>query len=740
MGIENITNMDTNLFDAVKAQSKVNPKAVPYKTLSDGTKVYRSACRMCHGGCGALVYVKDGVITKIEGDPESPLNKGTMCVKGLSSIEHVYNPLRILYPMKRVGERGEGKWKRISWDEALDTIAQKVKEIREKYGPETIAIGQGTGRHHFRFVVRFAFSLGTPNWTEPGLAQCFFPRTTVCAITYGSYLVVDYYGDTLPKCLLVWGHNPLVTGADGEIAALVRRCLKTNPKLIVVDPRRTALAKKADVWLQIRPGTDAALALSIIHTIIYDDLYDKDFVEKWTIGFDALKERVKNYTPEWAEDVTWVSADKIREAAHLYATTKPAAIEWGVAIEHTPNTLQTTRAIALLPALTGNVDGPGGNIFGMRPIRPVPVNKRNLPPGILEKQLGAGKYKLLSGPTAPFPAAHAPSLFEAMRTGKPYPIKAFLVFGSNPLVSYANAKEVYDALMNVDFLVVADIYMTPTAELADIVLPAATWLEVDQVPTYPYQGEVAVLLQQKIVEVGEAKPDEWILTELARRIGLSSGTESPEEIFNYQLEPLGLTFDELRRKGFVYIPPKYKKYEKNGFRTPSGKVELYSTVLEKLGYDPLPHYKEPPESPYSRPDIAKEYPLILITGARVLQYFHTEGRAIPRLRRLHPVPTVEIHPETAKKFGIRDGEWVWIETPRGRIKQRAKLTQDIHPNVVGVEHGWWFPEKPAPEHGVWESNANLLTNNNPPYDPAFGTYQLRALLCKIYPVNKKEVV
>jgi anaerobic selenocysteine-containing dehydrogenase len=531
----------------------------------------------------------------------------------------------------------------------------------------------------------------------------------------------------------VWGHNPLVSGPDGEIAAKVRETiLKYNPKLIVVDPRRINMLKDIDLWLQIRPGTDCALALSMIHVIIDDELYDKEFVEKWTIGFDKLRKHVQKYTPRWAEEITWIPAEKIREATYMYAQTKPACIEWGVALEHTPNCIQTLRAIALLPALTGNVDIPGGSIFGMHAVRPLPLLYDNLPDEISAKRFGAESFKLLCGPEAVIPSAHIPTLLKAMIEGKPYPVKAFLIFGSNALVSYANSKQVYDALKSLEFLVVMDIYMTPTAELADIVLPAATWLEVDQIVAVPFFAENFVLAQQKLIEVEECRQDEWVMIELSRRLNLKVNTEPLEDLLNYQLEPLGITFNELKEKGYVYVPQRYKKYEEQGFKTPSGKVELYSTILEKLGYEPLPVYVEPPESPISTPWLAKDYPLILITGGRTPFFFHSEYRQIPTLRKMHPDPIVEIHPETAAKIGVKDGEWVFIETPRGRIKQRVKITPDIHPKVVHVEHGWWFPEKGPPDYGVWESNANLLTSNAPPYDPAMGTYQLRALLCRVY--------
>jgi anaerobic selenocysteine-containing dehydrogenase len=324
---------------------------------------------------------------------------------------------------------------------------------------------------------------------------------------------------------------------------------------------------------------------------------------------------------------------------------------------------------------------------------------------------------------------------EAIRTGKPYPIKAFLIFGNNGLVSYGNSKKIYESLMSLDFLSVMDIYMTPTAELADIVLPAATWLEVDQIVSVPHVASNVVMAQQKVTRLWESRQDEEVFRELAQRLKLDVGTEALEDIFNSQLEPLDITFEELKERGFVTVPIEYGKYEKKGFNTPSGKVELYSSVLERNGYDPLPYYQEPPESPLSAPDLAREYPLILITGGRSQYYFHSEFRQIEPLRKRDPDPIVEINPELAARTQIEEGDWVWIETVRGRIKQRAKLTKGIDPRVVNVQHGWWFPEEPGPEYGVWKSNANVLTNIDPPYDPAMGTYQLRALLCRISKVT-----
>jgi anaerobic selenocysteine-containing dehydrogenase len=318
-----------------------------------------------------------------------------------------------------------------------------------------------------------------------------------------------------------------------------------------------------------------------------------------------------------------------------------------------------------------------------------------------------------------------------MRTGEPYPIKALMVFGGNPLVTVANARDVHESLLHLDLLVVTDMFMTPTAALADYVLPAAFWPEVNQTIELPFVAENAVLAQQKVVQVGQCRQDEEILIDLARRLNLPGSDDNLEDILNYRLEPTGLTFEELKSRSIVYPPHEYRKFEKNGFRTPSRKVELYCKALERLGYDPLPAYSEPPESPTSQPEMATKFPYVLTTGSRRIEYFHSEHRQVESLRKRRPYPTVEIHPEIADQRGIRNGDWTYVSSPRGRIKMKAVVTEDISKGVVNIDHGWWFPEKSGPDFGVWESNANLLTSNQPPYDPAFGSYQLRGLLCNV---------
>ena len=698
---------------------------------SNKEKVFKSVCRICHGGCSALLYVRDGKLVRVKPDPESPFNRGQMCIKGLSTPKIMYHPSRILTPLKRVGSRGSNNWKKISWDTALGEIADRLDSIRKESGPESIALGQGTGRHHFTHVIRFANSLGTPNWYEPGLANCFIPRITVSHLTYGGFVVADYYGKVVPKTILFWGHNPVVTGPDGELSFPVKRALKAGSFGIAIDPRISETAKLCKMRLQIRPGTDAALALAMINVIINENIYDKDFVEKWAVGFSRLKRHVSSYTPKWAEAITWIKAEKIVAAARRYAIDRPSVLEWGVAIEHTPNSLQTVRAISLLRGLTGNIDVPGADILGMNIIRPYPVLRDQLPRGMIKKRIGGSQFKLLGGFRAMLPSAHLPGVFKAMHTGDPYRIRALLNFGSNPVVTVADSRQVYQSLLKLDLLVVADIFMTPTAAIADYILPAALWPEINQTIELPFVAENAVLAQQKVVQVGLCRQDEEILIDLAKRLDLPGSDETLEDILNYRLEPLGISFEELKKRVIIFPPHEYRKFEKNGFRTPSKKVELYCKALERLGYDPMPTYKEPPESPINQPELAKDFPYVLTTGSRRIEFFHSEHRQIKSLRKKRPHPTAELHPVIADCHGIANGDWIYVSSPRGRIKMKAVVTEDIQTGVVNIDHGWWFPERESPDFGVWESNANVLTSSAPPYDPAFGTYQLRGLLCNI---------
>ena len=618
----------------------------------------RTVCRSCHGGCGVIAHVKDGKVIKVEGDTESPISHGTLCSKGLAITQLAYHPDRIIYPMKK----GDNGWERITWDEALDTVIGKFKEVIKEHGPESIVIGQGTGRDYESHLYRFANLLGTPNVLTAG-HMCYVSRVAATLITCGNLPICDYKAE--PKCIVMWACNPQWTNPDEYKGEGFWRAYKKGSKLIVIDPRKGFLAKKAHLWLQLRPGTDAALAFGFLHVIIDEGLYDEEFVKNYIHGWEEFKERVKEYPLERVEDITWVKKELIRKAAKMYATVKPACINWGVPTEQTLNCTDCTRLLTGLMAVTGNLDVAGGNAFFVPPpVRTVSQFSRHkdLSPEQRKKRLGGEQYKLASRVALITPKV----AWDAILTGKPYPLKAGLLCGTNPVITRANAREAYEALKKIDFLAVIDFFLTPTAELADIFLPAGTWLEQNHVADN-WKRHGYALARQKAAEIGECWQDHKIFQELGKKMG-QEWWDTVEDALDYLLEPTGLTWEQFKEKGYLKGEQVYYKYKEKGFSTPTGKVELYSTVLEKWGQDPLPKYTEIPESPVSRPDLLEDYPYILNAGLRTPTFFHSANRNIPWLREIRPDPIVEIHPETAAKHGIEEGDWVYITSPRGRAK------------------------------------------------------------------------
>jgi len=713
----------------------------------------------CHEGCGVLLYVKDGKLIKVKGNPASPFSRGHLCPRCAALPQVVYHPDRLRYPLKRVGERGEDKWERISWEEAYETIAGKFNQIKEEYGAESVIFCQGTGRDIMPYLTRLAFTFGSPNRFCFGPLHgqaCFLPKVVTATSTLGHVVVADasqYFPDRyenpdwkVPGCIIIWGNETTVSSPDGFLGQWIVECMKRGSEIIVVDPRKTGLASRAKIWLQIRPGTDAALALGMLNVIINEKLYDEEFVREWTHGFDELSKRVQDYPPQKVAEITWIPEEKIVAAARMYAAGKPSSIQWGVAIEQNKECVPTIQAITDLWTLTGNLDVPGGNIipsrnFGMDKLRT--WGAEILAEEQWSKTIGSADYPLLQ--RAMWPKGEA--LIDQMLTDKPYPVKATWIQTTNTFAcGTADAKRTYEGFRKLDFTVVVDLFMTPTAmALADIVLPAAAYPERDGIGLTGGVASFVGTINKAIEPVGECKSDMQINLELGKMLNPEAWPwRDVREMFNEMLEPTGMTFEELREKGFIYDSFEYKKHEKgllrsdkkNGFRTPTGKVELYSTVFAEAGLDALPYFEEPPESPVSTPVIAREYPLVLTTGARVKSFFHSEHRQIPSLRRMNPDPITEIHPETAQKLGIEDGDWVFIENKHGRCRQKAKLTDGIHPRVVHSQHGWWFPEKPGAEpglFGVWESNINLLLPSGWTGRSGLG-YPFKSQMCRAYKV------
>ena len=692
--------------------------------------VTKSHCRMCHGGCGVLVYVKDGKVAKIAGDPDCPINHGTLCSKGLASAQLAYHPDRLTYPVKRLGPKGNGNWERISWSEALDTIAERILGYKERLGAESIVMGYGTGRENEAVIYRFANLLGTPNVLTAG-HFCYGPRIATSILTCGTNPIVDY--ENHPKCIMVWGNNLVISNPDCYKGEPFSVALDHGAKLIAVDPRLTRIAARADVRLQLRPGTDTALALGMLKVIIDEGLYDEDFVENHVYGWEPFVKRVNEYPLNRVEQITWVPGEKIREAARLFATTKPAAVQWGVAIEQQVTCADNNRVLMALMGITGNIDARGGQVLFKTPkIRNVGQFGAHsmLPKAQAEKRLGGNRFRLAGN----FAIINPKCVWDAILEENPYPVKMVFLISSNPVMTRANAREVYRALKEVEFMVVSDFFLTPTAELADIVLPSATWLEMDYIGDF-WKRHGYILPRRKVIQVGECRSDHEMLNDLAHRVGQGEyWWDTFEGGLDYILEPMGITWQEFKKMDYVRGDVTYQKYREKGFSTPTKKFELYSTLLEKWGYDPLPQFREAPEGPYSTPELYEQYPYILVTGARSPGFFHTENRQVPWLRELHKDPVVEIHPETAKKEGISQGDWVVLESPRGKVRQRAKLFAGMDPRVVAAQHAWWFPENENPGHGWDESNINILTDNAyENCDPAMGATHVRTLLCRIYP-------
>ena len=730
-----------------------------------------SAGAGCHGGCGAKLFVKEGKVVKVEGDEDHPWNQGRICPRLLSLTQYMYHPDRVTHPLKRAGERGEGKWSRISWEEAFDTIVQRLTEIGDKYGRESVLFCQGTGRDIGGPLSLLAYSYGSPNWVQFGLSgqSCYTPRLVAMFAAMGDYAVADAsqflekrYNDpqwTPPGCIIVWGQNPPPTCPDGFFGHWIVDCMKRGSKLIVVDPRVTWLASRSEYHLRIRPGTDGALALGMMNIIINEGLYDKDFVGKWTYGFDNLKERVQEYPPDKVAEITWISKDEIIAAARLYATGKPAAIHWGVPIDMDPQGSVVGQAISHLWCITGNLDIPGGNVIA-RPSHGVtayPYSTAELEhlygqefmKKILSRKIGASCYPMVRD----FRHWAQPDLaVDQVLSGDPYPVKAAWIQTTNILGGQAaDTRKHYEALKQLEFVVVVDLFHNPTSvAVADIFLPAATFAEKDSLRSWWTPLSAIV----KAVQVGECKSDWEINFDLAKRFSPKSVPwKDVKELFDSRLESAGLTFEQLAHKGGWEMTPEghpsrpYRRYEKGllrpdgkpGFNTSTGKIELWSKCYERWGLDPLPYFEEPPESPIRTPELWEEYPLILGSGARSPVFFHSEHRMIPWLRELDPYPVVEINPQTALELSVEDGEWVYIESKRGRVKRKARVTPIVPPWLVMAPHGWWLPETQGTEpylFGLWDYNVNQLIPTGCQSQSGYGGGAYKTMLCRIAKITE----
>jgi len=683
----------------------------------------RTHCaRFDHGGCGLEVLVENGHASRVRPDKMDTRSKGYVCPKGLASLERIYHPQRLLYPMKRKGDRGEGRWEKISWDSALDYAADTIMKMKEKFGPESIAFAMGAPKGlEYLFTMRLANLLGTPNLATTG-SVCHWPRELMGKFTCGFLPVPDYENPT--RCILLWGSNPFHTNEEGILGIHLKRSLdNASTKLIVIDPYETEIAKKADLWLQIRPGTDDLLALAFLNVIIHENLYDMDFVKQWTIGFDALRESIETYSPDRVSKWTWIPEEKIRQAARLYAESSPAVLHWGNALDNNGfNTSQTCRSIVILMAVTGNLDAPGGNV--QQTVPPVMSLRKFMATDVSTSNLKK-EFCSYYGISPRLPFIPGSLMIETILKKLPYAIKSLIVQGSNPLITYAGSQNVFRAIKTLDWLIVSEIFMTPTAALADLVLPAATNMEFDDIGLYGLPHGY-VQARPKIIEPqGECWSDIKIVNEMGKRLGFRKYFwEDTAQCLEEILAPSGMNYKQFSQVGILEGEKKYYKYREVGFRTPSGKVEIRSSILERDGYAPVPFAHVPD-------DRDQVFPLVM-TSAKSRYFFHSAYRQLASLRKKHGKPKVIVHPKTAFEYKITSGDTVDVVTPYGRIHLEAAISEKLQPSVVKVDYGWWFPERGEKSLFGWtESNINLLTSGSHPFDPVLGTTPLRSIPCRI---------
>jgi anaerobic selenocysteine-containing dehydrogenase len=565
-------------------------------------------------------------------------------------VQWVYSPQRLRYPLKRVGEKGEGKFERITWDEALEIIASKLTELKEKYGPESLAILSPARRTYSDYLYRFLMAHGSPNYGHSGI--CHVQKSFGLAYTLGTgRLMEDYERANL---IIIWGQNPVYAGAPRGALKRILDARERGARLIVIKPEMQPDAAKADIWVPIRPGTDGALALGMLNVIINERLYDTDFVSKWCYGFDKLVPHIQKYTPDWAAPITGLPADQIREVARLYATTKPACIASGNAFDQTVDSNNAVRALAILIAISGNLDRPGGNVVPAESTMPrvKPVSLRERYTQELIDKLVAPEIASCFQPFAEGTSSAYYRCLNSVLTEKPYPIRAIIAPGTQPTVSNRGTKRVVEALKKLEFFVVVDVMQTSSMPWADVVVPVATMYECD----HPFEATGNwIMARNKVIEpLGDYKSDYEFWLDFGVRMGYGKDfwNGSIEECTNYQLENFGITMEELRAhpKGITYKPKPivYEKYEKI-FSTPSSrlsrapylpqrKVAIYNTTFEENGFNPLPEWVEPPESPTGTPELLKKYPLTFFDTHTSDVYTAGWLRNLPYLREIQPDP------------------------------------------------------------------------------------------------------
>jgi len=667
-----------------------------------------SVCTICDIGCQLRSEAKDGKLERVIAH-DNPMLAKNICYKG-TAAPHIHNHAeRLTVPLKRVGERGEDKWEEISYEQAMDEIAVKLSSIVSQYGPESLAVstsGWNTQSTH-AMDRRFMNLLGSPNWIS-GVALCAGNTAAVNKLTYGWFPMPDW-GNT--NCIVLFGHNPK-KHSWSPIFHAIEGARARGAKVIVLDPRVSEQAEVADLHLRLRAGTDAAMCLGWLKVIIDEKLYNEKFVKEWCTGFDELKQRVDEYPLDRVEAITGVDRELIAEAARMYANADGAVIPWTPITDQQVSSTSAIRLHSILRALTGNLDVVGGETLGGFNPDYIPESEialhEALPIEQKAKQLGYDDHpvftyrvaEMLKAPTDKvwgFPyadqvmgchMANPTSVFRAMVSEAPYPVKAFFVLGNNALLSYANQHQILKGMLNQELIVAHEIFMTPTAMLADYVLPGDVFSERNHIAD-SWSWSNRLTLSQKVVEPPEQASSTFqFWRDLAHRMGLGEHFpwETVEDVLDYRLSRSNRTFAEFEAANFMEAPPPvFRKYRKTGFATPSGKVELASSILGDMGFDPLPYYRE-------APGVSADYPYLVFTGVREDPFFQTGQRNIKVLRDRCPLPCLFLHPEDAEKEGLADGDWAKLESSIGHVIAQVEVRENMKQGHIRVPHGWWYPE------------------------------------------------
>ncbi|UCH50830.1 MAG: aminotransferase class V-fold PLP-dependent enzyme, partial [Chloroflexota bacterium] len=709
----------------------------------------KGLCGICPAGCWVEVGLEKGKLVDIRPDPDHTL--GMICRRGRHAPEITYSEHRLKYPMKRVGPKGSYEFERITWDEAYDIIVENLNSIKRKSGPEAVAIYTGRGAQELSLcdiyqpkgvtvssASNVLFPFGSPNTTGVG-ALCYVSLHMIAPhVTMGRMQTNMFTDIENAEMVVVWGTNPATDSPPAEMQRL-ETAAQRGADIVVIDPRRTetAVRSKAE-WVPIRPGTDGALALSMIEVMIEEDLYDEDFAENWCHGFEELESYVQHFRPEVVEGITWVPKETIRDLARRICNASGASLLMYTGLEYSNSGVQSARAVFALFALANQLDVPGG--IGLTMLNnSFPINRScNQENPNLNLAIGRKEFPIYSDYRG---ESHAIGLVDSVLKGKPYSIRALIIQGASLLTSWPQTPIWRQTLSKLDFLTCIDRQLTADAAYADIVLPATTMFENYSYMTY---GPIFRLRERIIKSVGEARNDYLIMAEMAIRLGYGHlFPQTEEEMIRFALQGSGYILEDVRAAGgWVRLPTpmmEYKKWQKGGLRqdgkpgfdTPTGKFEIWSTTLEEYGYEPLPKYIEPTEGPLSSPRIAAKFPLVFNSGARPQTDFRSQHHGIKGLLKDNPEPTVEINVDDAEERDIESGDLVEVRTIRGSVPFRALVTADIVKGTIECNMGGGTPVGPK----AWQEwNVNELTDIKN-YDAISGFPVYKSLLCDVVKIE-----